>query len=132
MARSLLTAFANPVTRQAPAIYDSAGILNLLPRFRLPFQATWTRALNTNTLDRREGKHESYWPVGVVGDTFMCLILKVRIYLFTYSPVVLTKLTQGRQEHPGFPRPLIQELQIRLPFKRSDPKEAPLEEQCVS
>ena len=38
---------------------------------------------------------------------------------------------QGRQEHPGFPRPLIQELSIKLPFKRTDPKEALLEEQCV-
>jgi hypothetical protein len=63
---------------QAPAMYDSSGILNVLPRFRIPFQATWARVLNTNTLDRREGKHESYWPVGVTGDTFMCLILKVR------------------------------------------------------
>ncbi|RPD78202.1 hypothetical protein L226DRAFT_551036 [Lentinus tigrinus ALCF2SS1-7] len=95
----------------APAIYDSAGILNTMPRFRIPLSATWMRVLDTNKLERREGKDESYWPVGVVGDNFMCLILK------------------GRQEHPGFPRPLIQELPIHLPFKRTDPKEAPLEEQ---
>lgn len=94
----------------APAIYDSAGVLNVMPRFRLPLSATWTRVLDTNLLDRREGKQESYWPVGLSGDTFMCLILK------------------GRQEHPGFPRPLIQELPLKFPFHRSDPKEAPLEE----
>ncbi|CAL1707133.1 unnamed protein product [Somion occarium] len=95
----------------APIIYDSSGVLNALPRFRIPFAATWTRVLNTNTLDRKEGKHESYWPVGVSGETFMCLILK------------------GRQEHPGFPRPLIQELPLKFPFKRTDAKEGPLEEQ---
>ncbi|KAI8993813.1 hypothetical protein BD414DRAFT_480518 [Trametes punicea] len=94
----------------APAIYDSSGVLHIMPRFRIPLSATWVRALDTNKLERREGKHESYWPVGVAGDTFMCLILK------------------GRQEYPGFPRPLIQELPIRLPFKRTDPKEGPLEE----
>lgn len=94
-------------------MYDSSGVLHLMPRFRIPLSATWMRVLDTNKLERREGKHESYWPVGLAGEAFMCLILK------------------GRQAHPGFPRPLIQELAIRLPFKRTDPKEAPLEEQYV-
>jgi chromosome transmission fidelity protein 4 len=35
---------------------------------------------------------------------------------------------KGRQEHPTFPRPLIQELAITLPFRRHGVKESPLEE----
>ncbi|KAH9935365.1 uncharacterized protein B0H18DRAFT_975539 [Fomitopsis serialis] len=94
----------------APATYDSAGILNIMPRFRLPFAATWTRALDTNLLDRREGKQESYWPVGLAGETFMCLILKART--------------------PYVPSTSMQELALKLPFHRQDPKEAPLKNKC--
>ncbi|KAI0256176.1 WD40 repeat-like protein [Lactifluus subvellereus] len=97
----------------APAVYDSAGVTYLMPRFRIPLRGTWVRILDTERLERRQGKDESYWPVGLSEDAFMCLILK------------------GRQEHPTFPRPLIQELPIRLPFRGKDPKDAPLEEQQV-
>ena len=96
---------------QAPAVYDSAGVMYLMPRFRIPLRGTWLRILDTDKLERRQGKDESYWPVGLREDTFMCLILK------------------GRQEYPTFPRPLIQELPVRLPFRGKDPKDAPLEEQ---
>ncbi|TFY81851.1 hypothetical protein EWM64_g2161 [Hericium alpestre] len=94
----------------APAVYDSAGVMYIMPRFRIPLRGTWMRALDTNKLERKKGKDESYWPVGLNGDQFMTIILK------------------GRQEHPGFPRPLIQEVPLRLPFRRTDVKEAPLEE----
>jgi chromosome transmission fidelity protein 4 len=96
---------------KAPAVYDSVGVMYLMPRFRIPLRGTWLRILDTKKLERRQGKDESYWPVGLSEDTFMCLILK------------------GRQEHPTFPRPLIQELPLRLPFRGKDPKDAPLEEQ---
>jgi len=45
--------------------------------FRRPNRATWARLLDTNALERKQGKDESYWPVGLDKDTFMCLILKV-------------------------------------------------------
>ncbi|KAI0320775.1 WD40 repeat-like protein [Amylostereum chailletii] len=97
----------------APAIYDSAGVVYIMPRFRIPLRGTWVRVLDTNKLERKQGKDESYWPVDISQDAFMCLILK------------------GRQEHPSFPRPLIQELEVRLPFRRKDPKEGPLEERLA-
>lgn len=58
-------------------MYDSAGVMYIMPRYRIPLRATWVRLLDTNKLERKQGKDESYWPVGVTKDTFMCLILKV-------------------------------------------------------
>ncbi len=74
---SILPAHLSIGVTQAPILYDSAGILHALPRFRIPMCATWARLFDTNVLERRAGKQESYWPVGVNEKTFMCLILKV-------------------------------------------------------
>ena len=79
-------------------MYDSVGILSVLDRFRRPMQGRWIPVLDTNTLARRQGKDESYWPIGLSGKLFMCLILK------------------GREEYPTWPRPLVQELEVQLPM----------------
>jgi len=57
---------------------DSRGILSVLDRFRRPGQGRWVPALDTNLLARKQGKDESYWPVGIVDEHYMAVIVKVR------------------------------------------------------
>ncbi|ORY88650.1 hypothetical protein BCR35DRAFT_350884 [Leucosporidium creatinivorum] len=87
---------------QIPAMYDSNGVFSLLDRSRRPRQARWVPALDTNTLARREGKQESYWPVGLTDQHAHVIILK------------------GEERHPHFPTPLFQELDLQLPLLRLD------------
>lgn len=64
---------------QIPVMYDSKGLLSILDRSRRPRQGRWLPLLDTQTLSRREGKQESYWPVGVSDNQAHVVILKVRI-----------------------------------------------------
>lgn len=70
-------------------MYDSNGLLSILDRFRRPTQARWIPLLDTTSLARRQGKDESYWPIGVSGSLFMCIILKVRLF----RSIIMTLLT---------------------------------------
>ncbi|GAA5937684.1 hypothetical protein JCM3775_002099 [Rhodotorula graminis] len=85
-----------------PVMYDSAGMLSILDRSRRPRQARWVPALDTQSLARREGKQEAYWPVGVTEQQLHVVILK------------------GGEQHPHFPTPLLQELDLQFPLLSMD------------
>lgn len=82
---------------QLPYMFDSAGVLSCLERVRRPGQARWVPMLDTLAMERREGKTESYWPVGVQKDKFVCVILK------------------GGEKYPYFPTPITQDLLLSVP-----------------
>lgn len=81
----------------APAMYDSAGLLSVLDRYRRPGQARWVPLLDTTSL-AKPGRRETYWPVGISEANLSCVILK------------------GNETEPWFPRPLVQELELRMPL----------------
>ena len=81
-----------------PYMYDSNGFLSALERSRRPGQARWVPMLETASMARREGKTESYWPVGISNTDFVCIILK------------------GGEQHPYFPVPITQNLPLAIPL----------------
>ncbi|KAL8281253.1 hypothetical protein RQP46_006287 [Phenoliferia psychrophenolica] len=95
---------------QIPAIYDSTGVLSLLDLSRHPNQGKWLVALEMHDMARREGKDETYWPIGVTEKHVNAIILK------------------GKETFPGFPTPLFQDLDLQFPLLRQDVSQGQLEE----
>ncbi|KAK4704612.1 chromosome transmission fidelity protein 4, partial [Phenoliferia sp. Uapishka_3] len=96
---------------QIPAMYDSVGVLSMLDCSRHPGQGKWLVALEMHELARREGKDETYWPIGVNDKHVNAIILK------------------GRETAPGFPTPLFQDIELQFPLLRQDVPQGQLEEQ---
>lgn len=61
----------------------------------------------------RDGRSETHWPVGITDTHFTCVVLK--------SP----------ETEPWFPRPLIQELDMRMPLLHMDNEQGKREEAYV-
>lgn len=86
-----------------PYIYDSTGVLLVLMHWRIPGQAKWIPVLDTNELERRKSRQESYWPVTVADNQFHCILLK------------------GASRYPYFPRPMFTEFDFRIPCNTNNP-----------
>ncbi|KAG4304696.1 hypothetical protein PORY_001749 [Pneumocystis oryctolagi] len=80
-----------------PMIFDSDGVLLVLLHWRVHSQAKWVPLLDTNLMERKKGKNESYWPVAVADQKFHCIILK------------------GNEQHPYFPCPMFSEFEFSIP-----------------
>jgi chromosome transmission fidelity protein 4 len=79
-----------------PLTYDSCGIL----RGFLHSSDCWIPLIDTRI--KRQGKQEYYWPVGVFEESFMCIICK------------------GQDKFPPFPKPMIMEIPMSIPFLAMD------------
>ncbi|KAI9300642.1 hypothetical protein BJ944DRAFT_244010 [Cunninghamella echinulata] len=93
-----------------PATYDSKSILRVLHRQRRPGQAAWVPLFDGIQTAKRREKTELYWPIGLLQDRLMCIILR------------------GQLKEPYFPIPLATEIELRMPTVATDTKYDDLEE----
>ncbi|KAJ7072346.1 hypothetical protein C8F01DRAFT_1205930 [Mycena amicta] len=93
----------------APAMFDTTGRVHVLTKYRIPHHASWARVMDTEILERKQGKDESYWPIAIFGSTLLCFILK------------------GQEPYPKNPLPPPQELPIEMPFTTENKAEEKIE-----
>lgn len=99
-------------TNQA-AVFDTAGVLRVLQRQRRPDQGCWVPVFNGKVHAAQLGKTEKYWPVGVLRDRLMCVVLR------------------GNNPYPFFPRPPVKDIPLQLPLLEMTTEVGRLEEELL-
>ncbi|OAD02706.1 hypothetical protein MUCCIDRAFT_143564, partial [Mucor lusitanicus CBS 277.49] len=99
-------------TNQA-VTFDSAGILRLLYHQRRPFQSRWVPAFDSKAYAAANQRTETYWPVGVLRDRLMCVVLR------------------GANAYPFFPRPPVKDIPLQLPLLEQSTEVGQLEESIL-
>ncbi|KAH9811021.1 hypothetical protein DFH28DRAFT_1110530 [Melampsora americana] len=109
--QTILTWIGFTAQHSIPACYTSLGVLSFLDKARRPKQGRWVPVLDTNDLPKSDGHLKRvYWPIGVSESQISCIILK------------------GGETQPGFPTPIVQEIDLQIPLLRMDEPQGQLEE----
>ncbi|KAI8069706.1 hypothetical protein BC940DRAFT_332223 [Gongronella butleri] len=96
-----------------PATYDSKGILRVLHRQRRPGQAAWVPVFDGVAHANAQQRTERYWPIGLMQDRLMCIILR------------------GNNPSPYFPVPVPSQVELRMPVASIDANSAVHEENLM-
>ncbi|KAI9344422.1 WD40-repeat-containing domain protein [Pilaira anomala] len=91
--------------------FDSSSVLRVLQDQRRPYQAHWVPVFDGKLHSSQQNKMEKYWPVGVLRDKLMCVILR------------------GNNPYPFFPRPPVRDIPLELPLLDMSTEVGKLEEE---
>lgn len=109
--QTILTWIGFTAQHSIPACFTSSGVLSFLDKARRPKQGRWVPVLDTNELPKSDGHLKRvYWPIGVSETQMSCITLK------------------GGETQPGFPTPIVQEVDLQMPLVRMDESQGQLEE----
>ncbi|KAG0309029.1 hypothetical protein BGZ98_005711 [Dissophora globulifera] len=85
-----------------PAFYDDNGVMHILNYYRRVDQGQWTPILDTAWISSESDNRPHYWPIGLTDEALTCV-----------------KCRKGETE-PPFPKPIVTELQLKLPTLYQD------------
>ncbi|KAI9495678.1 WD40-repeat-containing domain protein [Zychaea mexicana] len=91
-------------------MYDSQHVLSILHRQRRPGQSYWVPVFDGKATAKSLERQEKYWPVGMLRDRLMCLVVR------------------GNNESPYFPRPPVDDMELRMPVVDLETEAGQLEE----
>ncbi|KAJ1883398.1 DNA polymerase alpha accessory factor Mcl1 [Coemansia sp. RSA 1722] len=98
-----------------PAVCDSRGILRVLHRYWISNDACWVPVLDTKKISKTRGnRREAYWPVALS------------------AKQLLVATCRNRTRYPGFPRPILDELDIEIPVLQPDAQQSQLESRLLT
>ncbi|KAI7867823.1 WD40-repeat-containing domain protein [Spinellus fusiger] len=96
-----------------PTVYDSDDQLYILHHQWKRGQSHWVPVFDGKATAARHERTERYWPIGLMREEMMCLILR------------------GANQHPYFPRPQVHSVPLLMPTTQLETESGQLEEKFL-